>query len=530
MFIKKRITWKLAMLAALSSSLFISSCRDDEAPSIDGDPTVKVTTSATSDVVWNTVTLNIEANDDKKIAKIEVKVDNTVVDTQTSSPFDFKWDTQKIDDGAHTVTVTASDEAGQQASWTATLKVQNILLEFDVPDDLLGEGNRGFVFLSDSEGKVIVSTEYENGDPTIKLRAPDYNGKDFTVTEAFVSEGEGTYGSFNTIAEVPRGKWMLSRYDEGGEGEIGEARLTFTNFEDGFYYNFSSNGGWTQAGGAESQPGVWLRKDPSKLLITKNPNSGTPTWQYGVVPSIKVGNNEIDLSAVNKTLTEETLALPAGYNDGYIDIYAIATAGNYEERYWVGGYYDQSTDDITVRYPGNDFAGYFSHNESWAGESMKAENYHKGVYNLTPLAASINVSVNGEQLTGNVSGTLDYYVAVLSFDRIYWEIVSAKEKSVVIPEIPTEIEDLLGEANISEAYSIDVVAIDLETVTNYADLVSQITTSAYGYYDFYIKVGHNDKKLIKYLLGGKGGRKKGTDIEKKFNRRSASAGRSVKKQ
>jgi hypothetical protein len=504
MFKKIRTSWKLALLATtISSSLFLSSCKDDEnVPTINGDPTVKVTTSATSDVVWNTVTLTIEAADDIKVAKIEVKIDDKVADTQTSSPFDFKWDTHKVDDGTHTVTITASDEAGKQASWTATLKVQNTLLEFTVPDDMLQEWNRGFVFLSDSEGKVIAFEEYENGGPPVKLTAPGYDGKDFQVTECYYEQGEGNYMEITTIADVPRGKWVLSR-DYDGEEWAGEVALTFSNVDENSTYEMTSNGDWNYfSGGTETS--FWIWKDPSMLFIRKRSKFGDDTHEYALIPAIHVGQNTIDLSVVNKALTEESVSVPSGYDDISVFINGVRTTPTHKEYYSVGGGDGYVDSEAILRYPGNDFSAYYSHT-MMRGEILRAENSYNGLYDKTPLNANLDVALTDTKINGSVSGTLDYYTVELDFYGFYWELVSNKGKSIVVPEFPDEIKDLITVPNFTEAPYARVAAYDLGGVNDYAHLLEQIKASTYGFDEFYEGSKEtNDKKLSKELVEGKG--------------------------
>lgn len=537
MFTNMPFSWRQVALATLvSTALFVSSCSDDETPAVDGDPTVKVTSSAASDVVWNTVTLTIEATDDKKITKIEVKVDGTVADTQTSSPFDFKWDTQKVTDGSHTIVVTATDDSGKEASWEGALTVQNTLLKFTPASDMLREkeGERGFVFLSDSEGKTIASVEFKNG-KTLQITAPSYEGKDFSVTQVIYSNFEGqSNADLQTIPEVKRGVWVLSRYKESPEKSAGQANLTFSGADADYSYDLISNSSYD--GTSDNQDAsVGLSKNPSMLFIRKQ-SKGTAeqTYEYALIPSIKVGANpEIDLTKVNKVLTEETVGMPAGgYNRAAIYIYGLRSATDHDEQYYLGTFFNTETEsgstDLIVRYPGSEFSAYLSHS-FFQSDDMSAENFYNGVYDNKVLNASIGLKLDGTKFTGTVSGTLDYFIVSLSTGIIYWDIIGNKGKSVIIPEIPATLHDLIPTPDITTSDYIDVTVRDTELVNDYADLLDKIIGLDDGFYQIDFDSEHNYKELGTTLMENDGGRIKGNQDRRTGRRQKTSARKAFRK-
>jgi len=530
MFNLKPFSWRQAAFAALvSSAVLASSCSDDDAPVVDGDPTVKVTSSATSDVVWNTVTLTIEASDDKNIAKIEVKVDGTVAGTQTSSPYDFKWDTQKVTDGSHTIAVTATDDAGKEASWQGTLKVQNTLLEFTPTSDMLDEGEQGYVFLSTSEGKTIAVQEFENGKP-VKIIAPGYDGKDFTVTQVSyrIIEGNSSAGLQSTT-EVPRGKWALSQWKEpDGPDYIGQASLTFTGADTDYQYVLTTNGSGDNTYENEArQP--YLKKDPSILYIRKHPRlSVDETYEYTVINQIKVGTNpEIDLTKVNKVLTAETISIPAGdFNEASINIYGLRSATNRDERYSVSSSYNSGS-NVTIRYPGSDFPAYFSES-IFRGENTDAKNYYNGVYDNKVLNATIGLTFDGTKFAGTVSGTADYIVAAMEAEGIYWEIITNKGKSVVVPEIPASLHDLITVPDFNTSgYYADVTVCDRADISDYADLLNQAKAAEWGFLEIHFQEGDNAKQLIQTIWenGKNGGSRIAANSDHKIGRHATISGR-----
>ena len=189
---------KTFFIASLAGTALLSSCNDDDADNT--LPEVTITSSAQSTTVWNTVTLTADAQDDLGIDKIEIKVDGTSVGSDTSVPFDFEWNTQTVTDGEHTVSAVATDKSGNQETAELTITVQNTLIDAHVKADMLqleeesDYQQRGFIFLSDAEGKVIVAKEFVNGEH-IQLKAANYDGNEFYVTEVTTEDSgeDSTY-------------------------------------------------------------------------------------------------------------------------------------------------------------------------------------------------------------------------------------------------------------------------------------------------------------------------------------------------
>ncbi len=90
-------------------------------------PTVGITVPLSGSTISKTVVVQATANDDKGIAQVEFLVDGALigVDTQGNDGWSVSWDTTRYADGQHILTATAKDTAGQTASHSATITVQN---------------------------------------------------------------------------------------------------------------------------------------------------------------------------------------------------------------------------------------------------------------------------------------------------------------------------------------------------------------------------------------------------------------------
>ncbi|HEY1146950.1 MAG TPA: Ig-like domain-containing protein, partial [Pseudoduganella sp.] len=91
-------------------------------------PTVAITSPSASSTVSGSVAVNVNAADNVGVARVELKVNNTVVATDSSSPFAFAWDSKGVANGLSTLTAVAYDAAGNVTSSTpVSVNVANVV-------------------------------------------------------------------------------------------------------------------------------------------------------------------------------------------------------------------------------------------------------------------------------------------------------------------------------------------------------------------------------------------------------------------
>jgi leucyl aminopeptidase len=83
---------------------------------------VTITSPTNGSTVSGNVTVAASATDNLGVSKVEFRVDGVLVATDTSAPYSFGWNTRKLS-GSHTITATAYDTAGNQASASSTVTV-----------------------------------------------------------------------------------------------------------------------------------------------------------------------------------------------------------------------------------------------------------------------------------------------------------------------------------------------------------------------------------------------------------------------
>lgn len=89
-------------------------------------PTVSITAPANGASVQGNVTINATASDETSLAGVRIFVNGTPLGAElTAAPFTATWDTLPLANGAHTISATARDSAGNQATTAITVTVSN---------------------------------------------------------------------------------------------------------------------------------------------------------------------------------------------------------------------------------------------------------------------------------------------------------------------------------------------------------------------------------------------------------------------
>ena len=100
---------------------------DDGGGTTDNPPSVSVTNPTDGATVSGTVTVTADASDDNGVSQVEFFVDggSIGVDSDGSDGWSASWDTTTYVDGGHTVEAVATDSAGQTASDSVSVTVDN---------------------------------------------------------------------------------------------------------------------------------------------------------------------------------------------------------------------------------------------------------------------------------------------------------------------------------------------------------------------------------------------------------------------
>ena len=95
-------------------------------PDVDA-PTVSMLTPGGGATVSAVVIVEASANDNIGVASVTLHLDGAVLSNYSAAPFNFAWDTITASNGAHTLSATASDFAGNSSSASITVTVNNVV-------------------------------------------------------------------------------------------------------------------------------------------------------------------------------------------------------------------------------------------------------------------------------------------------------------------------------------------------------------------------------------------------------------------
>ena len=100
-------------------------------------PAVSVSAPLNGATVNGLVAIDVGASDNQGIARVDLRVNGSVVASDTSAPYGFSWDSTRVANGAVTVTATAVDAAGNVGTSAAvTLTVANAALVDTQPPEI----------------------------------------------------------------------------------------------------------------------------------------------------------------------------------------------------------------------------------------------------------------------------------------------------------------------------------------------------------------------------------------------------------
>lgn len=91
----------------------------------DNPPSVSITSPSEGVTVSGTVNVAANASDDKGISKVEFYIDDSLVSTDISSPYEFDWNTSSSSNGSHTIKAKAYDTINQTTEHQITVTVNN---------------------------------------------------------------------------------------------------------------------------------------------------------------------------------------------------------------------------------------------------------------------------------------------------------------------------------------------------------------------------------------------------------------------
>ncbi len=485
----KKVLSTSVVFALFASLVLFSSCGgDDDATPDTTAPEVTIEGLTNDAAVNGTVVVSLDA-DQNDLDKVEIYVDGTLVTTLTGSPFQYTWDSNTVQDGTHTIKVVSYDKSGNKTEQQVSVAVTNTLVSFSIAANQLeteeGYAERGFVFISDENGKVIASTEYENG-KSYTLKNAEFKGEKFYLSEVLVRTGtESSRSRVFTFAQIERGKsWKLMYEHDSDETFVGEATLNFTNFANGYAYYVESNGDQAFPDTYHPSQVVGLRKNPSSLYVERQDEWATETPTYRLFTNITTGaSHTINLTNVNIPVTKTTVDLPHDAYYAEVEVRAFAESGVYENAFKLGAF-SSSGSKLTYHYPGTAFPSYYTQIELEADQFYYSRGSSEKMFDVKYLENEVSFDYSSNKLNYSAVGDFDLIAVILGYEENTWTLVLPEGTNQAVPvlELPASLSGFqFPELGLPAEYSL----VDFGEINSYDDLKNFIRNSEYSVDDLF---------------------------------------------
>jgi subtilisin family serine protease len=171
----------------VNAAAAVSAAKAYAAPVDTTAPTAAIAAPLGGATVSGLVPVSVNASDNVGVARVDLKVNGTVVATDNSAPFSFSWNSAATANGAASVVAVAYDAAGNAGS-SATVNVNVANVTVSVPNDITPP-----VVAIDNPVSGAVS-----GNVSVTLRASDNAGAagiSTTLAVDGVVKAQGTGGS-----------------------------------------------------------------------------------------------------------------------------------------------------------------------------------------------------------------------------------------------------------------------------------------------------------------------------------------------
>lgn len=112
----------------VNAAAAVAAAKSATAPSDTQAPTASITSPAGGTKVSGLITVQVSATDNVGVTRVDFKVNGNLIASDTAAPYTFTWDSKTVADGTASLTATAFDAAGNQATSSAiSVQVANTL-------------------------------------------------------------------------------------------------------------------------------------------------------------------------------------------------------------------------------------------------------------------------------------------------------------------------------------------------------------------------------------------------------------------
>ncbi|MCX7798929.1 MAG: Ig-like domain-containing protein [Fimbriimonadales bacterium] len=177
-------------------------------------PTVSFENPTNGANLWGRINVRINAQDNEQLRSVRFFVNNTLIRTFTTAPFEMSWSSASVPDGRHTLRAVAEDAAGNRAETQVTVNVVNFV--DNTPPTV------GFVFPQNGQrlnGSVLLNINAQDDRQVRQVRLFVNN----TLVRTFTAP---PYAMHWSTRSVPNGTYTLRAEALDGLGNRAEASVT----------------------------------------------------------------------------------------------------------------------------------------------------------------------------------------------------------------------------------------------------------------------------------------------------------------
>lgn len=471
MFLK--INQKLLAILLVCALSFTSCNKEDEKPAL---PEVSFQNIQEDMKVRGSINLDLSASDVSRISKVEIYINNILVATLTEAPFTINWMTKDYPDGKYAIKAIAYDKDGNFKENIINVNVLNRLLKVIVPAETLYSNSeymtvKGWIFLSDGNGKTLGIKKYINGE-IFEFPTPDDYTEDNVIVN-FVNVYVNEFPGFNSITGIIQTREINVAEEvtlhptstKFSTNVVGNAKATLYNIPDYDYYNYNYKSSRLSLDGSNGNVDIdipfhnsvrfnaKLYKSPLHGLISiEEKDINNHTTKYKILENFK-SNDVIDIDYKDLLLMTGSfnLAIPETSTQNYKYLSANRILGDNSTKLVLGSSTDKKK---PIHFPEDVFAEFESYVNYTNNEKLYA------FYKIGDILTSLNpLNVDSEIKNANVedynfTNTGDYDVSSLLFKsssvsendpniKLYfdWNITSSKKANVTgkLPVLPSEI-------------------------------------------------------------------------------------------
>ena len=478
--------------AIILLSLVFASCDDNpEEISDTSAPAISVTMPPGSSVT-GVVNISAMLEDLSEEVYVKILVDGVVKKEGSAKSIAFELDTRTLSDGAHTVTVIATDLEGNSSQVEMPLVVRNTLLTIHVSDHYIDDNTDIYYIISRNDGTLITYEQAQNGQ-TITIPTPEGFNPDstFVVTQFWHSGVEGSYliNLSSIYAGVHAGEYGLPDPQES-RTVIGQHGFIVSETPHGYVEfagtNMASSYGW---GGGKSTFYVNMFAESSDVLFYTYAGSGTrPSYLYK--PEIHSGGqttfNFPDLPLMN----DHAVTLKEAASEYSVTIHGYHDDLKKRQRVYTDNIVREVT-AIPAYYPASIFPNYFTVLSARSSDLV----YGYTSYGTTPptefkyiQAHPGGVVYEDRRIETKATGNFDFacasslklkYEESLLTIRSTYVYLPSDKRHVVLPTLPQATLDL-GQPSV-ETIDFDWLYVyDVESVQSADDYSAQVVFSHDG--------------------------------------------------